>query len=74
LQETPFETLEMAYKIGKDTGLKYVYTGNAPGLPSEDTFCPKCDELCIARAGYNVSRHDKNGKCQKCFTKLDIIN
>lgn len=74
IPDTPVETLEKAYQIGKETGLKYVYTGNVPGLPSEDTFCPKCSALCIDRTNYIINRHDKNGKCPKCGEDLDIIN
>ncbi len=73
LPETPVETLEKAYKIGKEIGLKYVYTGNVPGLPSEDTFCPKCNTLVIDRTGYIISRHDKQGKCPKCGEDLNLI-
>jgi pyruvate formate lyase activating enzyme len=73
LYDTPVETLEMAYKIGKETGLKYVYTGNVPGLPTEDTFCPDCGTLAIDRTGYLVSRHDKKGRCPKCKKGLNII-
>jgi pyruvate formate lyase activating enzyme len=74
LPDTPFETLEKAWKIGKETGLKYVYTGNMPGIPSEDTFCPHCRALVIDRTNYAIQRYDKNGKCQKCNFKLDIID
>lgn len=73
LSETPIETLEKAYKIGKETGLKYVYTGNVPGVSSEDTFCPKCNTLAIDRTGYTISRHDKSGKCPKCGQDLNLI-
>ena len=73
LPETPVETLEMAYKIGKETGLKYVYTGNVPGIPSEDTFCPKCNTPVIDRTGYVINRHDKQGKCPKCGKDLNLI-
>lgn len=73
LPETRVETLEMAYKIGKEAGLKYVYTGNVPGLPSEDTFCPKCSALVIDRTGYTINRYDKNGECPKCGQNLNII-
>jgi pyruvate formate lyase activating enzyme len=74
VSDTPVETLEMAYKIGKNTGLEYVYTGNSPNLPSEDTFCPKCGALAIDRTDYVISRHDLKGKCQKCGTDLNIID
>lgn len=73
LPDTAVETLEMAYKIGKKIGLKYVYTGNVPGLSSEDTFCPKCNTLCINRFGYSIKRYDKNGKCPKCGEDLNLI-
>ena len=73
LPETPVETLQIAYKIGKELGLKYVYTGNVPGLPSEDTFCPKCKALCIDRTNYIINRHDKEGKCPNCGENLNVI-
>lgn len=71
--ETPVETLQLAYEIGKRAGLKHVYTGNVPGLPSEDTFCPNCNALVIDRTGYLIKRRDKNGKCQKCGADLNLI-
>jgi len=70
LPDTPMETLKKAWQIGKETGLKYVYTGNIPGLPSEDTYCPKCNALVIDRTGYFVNRYDKQGKCPKCGEKI----
>lgn len=73
LPDTSVETLEKAYNIGKKAGLKYVYTGNIPGLPSEDTFCPKCNALIIDRTGYSITRYDKNGKCSQCSEDLNLI-
>jgi len=73
LPDTSVQTLEKAYQIGKEIGLKYVYTGNVPGLPSEDTFCPKCGALAIDRMNYIIHRHDKNGKCSKCDQNLNLI-
>ncbi len=73
LPDTPAKTLESAHKIGKKTGLKYVYTGNIPGLPSEDTYCPKCGTKMIERTGYFIERYDKNGKCSKCSQSLNLI-
>ena len=70
--DTPVETLEKAYKIGKKAGLKYVYTGNVPGIPSEDTFCPKCNTLVIDRTNYIIHRHDKSGKCPNCNHDLNL--
>jgi pyruvate formate lyase activating enzyme len=73
LPDTSVETLQSAWQIGRKAGLKYVYTGNVPGLDSEDTYCPKCNILCIDRTNYIVHRYDKNGKCLKCGGGLDII-
>ncbi len=73
LPETPVETIKKAWEIGKKAGLKYVYTGNIPGLETESTFCPKCKSLVIKRVGYFIERFDKEGKCPKCGEKLDLI-
>jgi len=71
--DTPVETLEKGYKIGKEIGLKYVYTGNVPGLPSENTICPKCGTIAINRMNYIIHRHDKEGLCPKCDENLNLI-
>jgi pyruvate formate lyase activating enzyme len=73
LPTTSAQTLKKAYNIGKEAGLKYVYTGNIPGLDSEDTFCPKCKSLAIKRTGYLIQRYDKDGRCKKCNQDLNLI-
>jgi len=73
IPNTPIETLEKAYKIGKEVGLKYVYLGNVPGHKAENTYCSKCGTLVINRINYMVHRLDKNGKCPKCGTDLNLI-
>jgi len=73
LPDTPVETLEKAWKIGKKVGLKYVYTGNVPGHQAENTYCPKCGEIAINRMNYIIHRHDKAGKCPKCSQDLNLI-
>ena len=72
IPDTPKETLMKAREIGKKQGLKYVYTGNIPGLEGENTYCPKCGTLVIERYGYNIRRYDKNGKCPKCGEDINI--
>lgn len=68
---TPVETLLRAYNIGKKAGLRYVYTGNIPGLAYENTSCPKCGEILIERAFMRVSRNVlRKGKCPKCKHKI----
>jgi len=73
LFDTPIETLERAWNIGKEVGLYYVYSGNVPGLGSEDTFCPHCQTLVINRTGYFIERYDLEGKCPKCKKDLNLI-
>jgi len=73
LPPTKVETLKMAYEIGKKQCLKYVYTGNVPGLKQENTYCPKCGNMIIERFGFSIERHDKNGHCPKCNTSIDLI-
>lgn len=74
LPDTPVETIKKAWEIGKAEGLKYVYSGNIPGHPTEDTYCPNCKSIAIERTGYKIKRYDENGKCKKCKKSLNIIN
>ena len=70
-QATPVSSLETAYIIGKEAGLRYVYTGNAPGLESEHTRCHNCNAFLIRRFAYKVvSFLDKEGCCPDCGTPL----
>lgn len=73
LPATNVQTLKSAYTIGRDAGLHYVYTGNMPGLESENTYCPKCGTMVIERLGYAVTRHDTHGSCPSCSFALNII-
>lgn len=70
---TTVESIHKAYEIGKKAGLKYVYAGNIPGDNKENTFCAKCGALNIKRTGYEIARLDKDGKCFKCNSGLDLL-
>ncbi|MBL6976299.1 MAG: AmmeMemoRadiSam system radical SAM enzyme [Deltaproteobacteria bacterium] len=65
---TPVATLEAAWKTALDEGLRYVYLGNVPGHPSEDTHCPGCGAVVIHRVGYRLSdvHVGKDGRCGFC--------
>jgi pyruvate formate lyase activating enzyme len=73
IPNTPIETIKKAWEIGKEEGLKYVYSGNMPGHPTEDTYCPNCNTRTIERTGYEIKRYDKNGSCQNCKRSLNLI-
>ena len=76
LPPTPVETLDRAREIAMDEGLKYVYTGNRPGDPGENTYCPKCGEKVILRAGMLLveNRLAKGNRCPECKTRIPIIS
>lgn len=64
---TPVETLQNAYEIGKEAGLRYVYMGNVVGRGGEDTNCPGCGETVIRRRGFTVTENRlTGGKCAGC--------
>lgn len=67
--------LEKARRIGKEEGLNYVYFGNFPGHPYENTYCPKCNELLIERYEFSVSRYrlSRDKKCPGCGEEIPII-
>ncbi|EKF86819.1 AmmeMemoRadiSam system radical SAM enzyme [Methanobacterium formicicum] len=71
---TPVETLEKAYEMAREAGIKYVYVGNVPGSDGENTKCPNCGELLIQRDGFSVESNNlkKNKECPSCGTKINI--
>jgi len=72
LPVTPVDSLHRAGQIGKEAGLKYVYSGNVPGDKGENTYCFKCGNLLIERYGFRiVSLHLKENKCDQCGTVLE---
>lgn len=64
---TPIAALERACKIGKESGLEFVYTGNVPGHKGEHTYCPRCGSLLIRRLGFTVMENRlRAGRCPDC--------
>ncbi len=70
IPDTPEETLEMAYQIGVEAGLKYVYAGNTTKY--QNTYCSKCDAKVVTRDDFSVKRYDDSGRCYKCNYNLDL--
>jgi len=68
---TPNATLIRCREIGLSEGLHYVYTGNVPGLAGENTTCPKCSKVVVARRGFELEElHIKAGRCAFCGTVI----
>jgi pyruvate formate lyase activating enzyme len=71
---TPVASLHRAVQIGKEAGIKYVYSGNVPGDDGENTYCFHCGNLLIERYGFRIVSTNLNGnQCAKCNTELEGI-
>ena len=73
-ENTSSRTLQRAAQIGKAAGLRFVYAGNLPGRTGEleNTYCPNCRQLLIARLGFHVLdyRLTATGSCPRCGAAL----
>lgn len=69
INPTSLEDLKRAYKIGKTSGLNYVYVGNIADEKLESTYCPKCKQVFIKRKGYSIDII-KSSECLKCGEKI----
>lgn len=75
LSPTPVEALERCRNIALKAGLKYVYIGNVPGNPAENTYCPKCGRPVVLRSGYTILEKniDEHGRCKFCKQKIEGV-
>lgn len=67
---TPSETMEAAWHIGRDAGIRHVYIGNAASSLGSNTICPECGRTLIERRGYKTRLLARNGVCPGCRSKL----
>ena len=71
LEPTPLTTLEKARQIGREEGLQFVYLGNVPGHPGENTYCPVCGETLVERYVFDITRYNlEEGRYPRCHTPL----
>ena len=67
---TPPATLEKAWKIALDAGLRYVYVGNIFS-PHRHTRCPACGAMVIQRKGFSAQIPGLKGdRCRACGEKI----
>lgn len=68
------ELLEKAYMTAKNEGLNYVYVGNLPGHPAENTYCPNCGEAVIKRCSIEITKWNltKDMHCPVCGEAIPI--
>ena len=74
IPSTHVSTMEEAYKAAKEEGLSYVYLGNVPGHPYENTYCPNCNELLIKRFSFEIVKWNltKDMRCPSCGQSIPI--
>ena len=71
---TSKESIENAVRIGKESGLNFVYSGNLSSSINENTICPKCNSLLIERAGFKSKIVGlAKDKCLNCGEKIKGI-
>ena len=71
LPPTPTATLERARSIAMARGIRYVYVGNVPGHPGNNTACPSCKKEVIRRTLFFVEGSNiKDGKCGFCGRRI----
>lgn len=64
---TPVRTLERAREIAIAEGLHFVYIGNVPGHPAENTYCPRCRAVLVERVGFEIRKMlVSKGACPHC--------
>ncbi len=71
---TDVVTLERAYMTAKSQGLNYVYLGNVPGHPSENTYCPNCETTVIKREAFDITQWNLTAdmRCPVCGQQIPI--
>jgi pyruvate formate lyase activating enzyme len=71
LPPTPIATLDRAWQVARAEGLRFVYLGNVPGHPAENTFCPGCSAVLIRREGFLVRENTlRDGHCPSCRRQI----
>ena len=74
IEKTSISILQKAHTIARNEGLNYVYLGNIPGHPFQNTYCPNCSELLIKRDAFSVTfKHlTEENRCPKCNKIIPI--
>ena len=67
---TPPETLLRAWRIAREAGIRYVYTGNIHHPATQGTRCHGCGREVIGRDWYELGTWalDEGGRCRQCGT------
>lgn len=64
-EPTKAETIDQVKTIGKNAGLRYVYSGNV--AEESNTVCYRCKKVLVQRDGYRIKKIAITGnKCSNC--------
>lgn len=70
LPPTPVDTMYKAQEVAQRAGLHFIYVGNVPNNPFQDTICPNCKNAVIRRRGYTILSNElEDGHCP-CGEKI----
>ncbi len=77
VSRTPLETVERAWRLAKERGIKHCYLGNVFNHHALNTYCPECKNLLVERIGLNtktVGLQSMNGLyiCNRCESPTNI--
>jgi pyruvate formate lyase activating enzyme len=74
IRATTAKDLLVAVQIGRESGLRFVYAGNLPGVVGEleNTYCPGCETVLVKRQGYRIhlNRMPESGQCPDCGNRI----
>ncbi len=73
LARTPLAALHAAVEIGREAGLRYIYTGNLPGSEEmADTRCHGCGCIVARRERMSILALEvgESGDCPQCKAKI----
>jgi len=74
LPATSVQQMEKALILAKNQGLHYVYIGNVPDHPGENTYCPNCDTAVIRREAFAITQWNLTADicCPVCNQAIPI--
>jgi len=74
LSPTAPETLRRAIQIGRDAGLRFIYTERLLDEAGRQTLCPHCRSPLVERRLYGlVEDRTRNGQCPNCGASLPCV-
>jgi len=73
---TPLETMNLAYRVAREEGVRFPYLGNLYEQGVSDTHCTSCAALLVQRFGVSteIVGLDDEGRCLACLAPGSITH